>query len=78
MKDRLFKELMALPKTDRSKALSDLTEVVQRAALRTKCARVPCLVTIKQAVKKQLAADLRYCQSEGVDVAAFIKAKYKV
>lgn len=33
---------------------------------------------VSMALRKQLKADLHYCQSEGVDVAAFIKSKYKV
>lgn len=65
----------------RVKFMAELTKAIQRAALRTKGAVVPLIVTpasIKRIVKKQLVSDLRYCQSEGVDVADFIKAKYKL
>ena len=86
-KDKLFKVLMAFSDGERSVITSNLANAVFRAWRRTYGRKldVPKIMTgkmIKQAVqiatKKQLAADLRYCQTEGVDVAAFIKAKYKV
>ena len=67
-----YKVIMDRPYDRRVKFMAELTKAIQRAALRTKGAVVPSIVTpasIKRIVKKQLVSDLRYCQSEGVDVA---------
>lgn len=93
LQERLYAEIMDLSEVERLEFMADMSQVMYRvncsmALVATSVERSkksPALDTatvkkraVSMASKKQLAADLRYCQTEGVDVAAFIKAKYKV
>jgi hypothetical protein len=91
---KLFNEMMKLSEKEQLEFIADMLEVLHRVTCVKRDACPDCdeqggqspstatktvnKRTVRMAAKNQLAVDIRYCQSEGVDLGAYIKAKYSL